>query len=107
MALLSKKLNKEKLTSLYFWVLNKQYIRYIDGVNSGNDFEIDTIENENYKFGRELALKLYEPEATELKNNLYNELEGLLINFASEFDLSLIDQNTKNNILGIIDNYCI
>jgi len=101
-----KKLNKEKLTSLYFWVINEKYFKYIDDVNAEYDLENDTIENDNFKFGRELALKLYEPEATELKNDLNNELEGLLINFASELDLSNINKHTKKEILETIDNYC-
>jgi hypothetical protein len=102
-----KKLNKVKLMALYFWVLNKKYFKYIDEVNAEYEFENDTIENDNFKFGRELALKLYEPEGTELKNDLYNELERLLINFASEFDMSKINKQTKKYIIETIDNYCI
>ena len=66
----------------------------------------DYMERFNYKFGRELAYKLYNPESSELREELHNELQKLLIGFASEFDFSLVDDNSIIEIQEMIDRYC-
>jgi hypothetical protein len=93
----------EELTSLYFWLLNEKYMEYFDDFKDDTD---DSIETFNYKFGRELAHKLYNPESTELRDKLHKELQKLLITFASEFDFSLINKNSILEILEVMDSYC-
>lgn len=48
---------------------------------------------------------MYEPESTELDNELFEEIKNLLTFYATEFDLSLIDESTNEDVLGMIDNY--
>mgnify|MGYP000097233202 CR=1 FL=1 len=98
-------LKKEERTALYFWVLNQKYLRYLD------EFEYydDTLNVSEFdrKFGRELAYKIYEPNDSGLIQDTIHELRNLLINFATELDLSLIDEYTSEQILEEIDNYCL
>ena len=98
-------LKKEERTALYFWVLNQKYLLYLD------EFECDNetpSENEfDRKFGRELAFKIYEPNHSGLIQDTIHELKNFLINFATELDLSLIDEHTSEEILEEIDNYCM
>jgi len=98
-------LKKEERTALYFWVLNQKYLVYLD------EFECDDeslSENEfDRKFGRELAFKMYEPNDSGLIQDAIQELKNFLINFATELDLSLIDEYTSEQILEEIDNYCL
>ena len=93
----------EEITSLYFWLLNEKYMEYYNGFKDGAD---DPIETFNYKFGRELAYKLYNPESTELKDELHEELQKLLITFASEFDFSLVNESSILEIEEMLERYC-
>lgn len=99
-----KNLEKEELTALYFWVLNQKYMCYLE------DFECDDdtySEKEfNWRFGRNLAYKIYKPTDSDLEHETIEELKLLLSDFASEFDLSVIDEYTCEQILEVIGVYC-
>lgn len=96
-------LKKEECTALNFWVLNQNYLLYLDEFEcndeafSENEFDL--------KFGRELAYKIYKPNDSELTQDTIHELKNLLINFSSELDLSLIDEYTSEQIREEMDNY--
>ena len=97
-------LKKEERTALNFWVLNQKYLVYLD------EYECDgetLSENEfDRNFGRELAFKIYEPNDSGLIEDTLNELNNFLINFATELDLSLVDEYTSEQIFEEMDNYC-
>lgn len=96
-------LDKEELTALYFWGLNQKYLYYLE------DFEYqDTCPEKKFdeEFGRSLAFKIYEPNASGLEEDTIEELKLLLCNFASEFDLSLVDEYTYVDILETIEMHC-
>lgn len=99
-----KRLNKEEITAMYFWTINNLYIEYIDTIDDILNNK-DSKEVYDFKFGRKLAHKLYEPESTELANELFSEIKKLLINYASEFDLSAIDEATFEDIEYVINSY--
>lgn len=96
-------LKKEERTALYFWILNKNYLCYLDEFeyndNTFNESEFDR------KFGRELAFKIYEPNDSGLIQDTIHALKNYVINFAMELDLSLVDEYTSEQILEEIDNY--
>ncbi|TLP79241.1 hypothetical protein [Maribacter sp. ACAM166] len=98
-------LKKEERTALYFWILNKNYLCYLDEFeyndNTFNESEFDR------KFGRELAFKIYEPNDSGLIQDSIHSLKNYVINFAMELDLSLVDEYTSEQILEEIDNYCL
>jgi hypothetical protein len=99
-----KNLKKEERIALYFWILNQKYLYYLDELE---DDDNECSQNEfNRKFGRALAYKIYEPNNSYLRQDTIQELKYLLCNFAAEFDFSLIDEYTPNQILEEIDNYC-
>ena len=97
-------LEKEDRTALYFWGVNQKYLYYLE------DFEYDddncSEQEFDEEFGRSLAYKIYEPNTSGLENETIEELKVLLCNFASEFDLSLVDEYTDENILEVMDMYC-
>lgn len=97
-------LKKEERTALYFWVLNQKYQFYLDEFEC-NDDTLNLSEFDR-KFGRELAYKIYEPNDSNLIQDTIQELKNLLINFATEFDLSVIDEYTSEQILEELENYC-
>ncbi|WP_111706570.1 hypothetical protein [Lutibacter citreus] len=104
-----KNLDKDETTALHFWTLNKLYLKYFQDSDYNDDDGIDIEHSDadfDFKFGRKLAHKIYEPEFTELDNDLIKELKNLLANFASEFDLSMVTKYTRQNILETIENYC-
>lgn len=98
-------LKKEERTALYFWVLNKKYLSYLEefeyNVNTFDESEFDQ------RFGRELAFKIYEPNDSGLTKDTIRALENFLISFATELDLSLVDEYTSEQILEEINNYCL
>ena len=98
-------LNKEERTALYFWVLNKNYLCYLDEFEC-NDDPFNESEFDR-KFGRELAFKIYEPNDSGLIQDTLHVLENFLINFTKELDLSLVDEYTSEQVLEEIDNYCL
>lgn len=104
-----KKLNKDDTTALYFWTINNLYLKYLEDLEhnpcKGFD-EKDSTEVYNFKFGRILAHKLYEPESTALDVELLDELMRLLTSYASEFDLSVINEFTFESAENVIKNYC-
>ncbi|MGB6152320.1 MAG: hypothetical protein WBG48_10025 [Pricia sp.] len=97
-------LGKDELTALYFWGLNQKYMCYFEKFLG----DCDTYSEKNFdtEFGRSLAYKIYEPFASGLEEDTFEERKVLLCNFASEFDLSLVDEYTYENILELIDMYC-
>jgi len=98
-----KNLVKDELTALYFWVLNQKYMCYLENF----ECEDDTYSEKEFdrEFGRNLAYKIYEPNDTYLEHETIEELKILLCNFASEFDLSLMDRCTSEQIAEVIDMY--
>lgn len=97
-------LGKDELTALYFWGLNKKYMYYFE--NFLGDCDTYSEKKFDEEFGRSLAYKIYEPKASGLEEDTFEELKVLLCNFANEFDLSLVDEYTYENILEVIDMYC-
>lgn len=95
---------KEERAALYFWVLNQKYLLYLDEFECDND----TLNESEFdrKFGRDLANKIYEPNDSGLIQDTINELKNFLSKFATELDLSLVDEYTSEQILEEIDNYC-
>jgi hypothetical protein len=98
-----KNLEKDELTALYFWGLNQKYMYYFE--NFLDDFENYSEEKFDEEFGRSLAYKIYEPRTSGLEKDTIEELKLLLCNFASEFDLSVIDDYLSQQILEEIDTY--
>lgn len=99
-----KNLKKEESTALYFWGLNQKYLYYLEGFEYDDAVCSET--NFDEEFGRFLAYKIYEPNASGLEQETFEELKMLLFNFADEFDLSLVDEYTYENILEVMDMYC-
>ena len=100
----TKTLDKDELTALSFWVLNQKYRTYIENFECDDD---NYSEKEFYwRFGRNLAYKIYAPNDSGLEYDTVQELKLLLCNFASELDLSLKDEYTSMHILEMIDVYC-
>ncbi len=85
-------------------MLNQKYVQYSEdfecenGTNSDKEF--------NKEFGRALAYKIYEPKHSNLEHDVIEELQILLYNFASELDLSVMDECTNKQTVAIIDLYC-
>lgn len=101
----TENLKNEELSALYFWVLNRKYFIFMDEFECYEDgFKPEGF---NRKFGRELAYKIYEPSASNLKEDTVQELNLYLCTFATELDLSLIDEHSSEQILEEIDNYCL
>lgn len=100
----TKNLEKDELTALYFWVLNQKYLHYLENFECDDD----TYSEKEFdrEFGRTLAYKIYKPNDSDLKHETIEELKLLLCNFASELDLSLIDEYTCEQILEVIGVYC-
>lgn len=100
--------SKEELTSLYFWLLNEKYMEYYNGFKVDLEDSDDYMERFNYKFGRELESRLNYPEASKLNDELQEELQKLLIAFASEFNSSLVfsDENSIIEVEEMIKRYC-
>ena len=97
-------LSKDELTALYFWGLNQKYMCYLDNFLAECNTNLE--EKFDMEFGRSLAYKIYEPMASGLEEDTIDELKLLLCNFASEFDLSLVDASTHEDILEEMDVYC-
>lgn len=95
------KSSKTDQTALYFWALNRNYMMYF------NERETE-IEDENtfdQRFGRELALKMYEPKVSGLSSDLSDLLYKYLMLFSSEFDLSSIEKSTIRTVKRTIKEY--
>lgn len=99
-----KNLVKDELTALYFWLLNQKYSCYLEIFETDNDMyskkEFDR------EFGRSLTYKIYKPKDSGLEQETFEELKLLLCDFASEFDLLLIDECTTEQISAVMDFYC-
>ena len=57
-----------------------------------------------------LSFEFFPPRTVEASEALYEtieELKVLLCNFADVFDLSLVDEYTYENILEVMDMYCL
>ena len=98
-------LEEDELTALYFWGVNQKYMYYFENFLDG----LDTYSEKKFdmEFGRLLAYKIYEPNASGLEEDTIEELKVLLCNFASEFDLSLVDEYTCMDILETMETYCL
>lgn len=81
-------------------------MEYYNGFKVDLEDSDDYMERFNYKFGRELESRLNYPEASKLNDELQEELQKLLIAFASEFDFSLVDDNSIIEIQEMIERYC-
>ena len=101
------KLDKSSKMALYICVLNKHYDHIEDGFLSADNSIVLDENNLDKEFGRYLAGKIYEPKNTELESLVIEHVKGLLINFSTEFDFSLIDEKTIDNINEVIDNYTL
>ena len=100
-----KPLDKSQLTALYFLVLNENYLNHLDDFENNTAIETMSDAQFNTQFGRELAYKIHQPDATQLDNDLETYLTSLLCNFALEFDMSLVDKHTVTHINDMINNY--
>ncbi len=102
--LISKFINntsETEQTALYFWTLNHNYMMYYDE----KDTEIEEEDTFDQRFGRELALKMYEPKVSGLKSDLEDLLYKYLLVFSSEFDFSCIDKSTIRTVKRTIKEY--
>lgn len=99
----TKNLEKDELAALGFWVLNQKYLHYLENFECDDDTYSE--KEFNWRFGRNLAYKIYKPNDSGLEHDTVQELKLLLCNFASELDLSLIDEYTSEQILEVIDVY--
>ncbi|MFS4416033.1 hypothetical protein [Maribacter sp. 2307ULW6-5] len=97
-------LEKDELTALYFWGLDQKYMCYFE--NFLGDCDTYSEKKFDTEFGRSLAYKIYEPNASGLEEDVMEELKLLLCNFASEFDLSLVDKYTYRDIFEVMETYC-
>ena len=97
-------LEKDELTALYFWGLNQKYMYYFE--NFLGNYDTYPEKEFDMEFGRSLAYKIHEPYASGLEEDTIEELQLLLCNFASEFDLSLVDEYTREDILEVMEIYC-
>lgn len=99
------KLDQNDKTALYFLTLNENYLVYYDDfvANEGADLNEDSFDKE---FGRELAYKIYNPEASGLDKDLNEILQNELSSFADDVDLSEIDESTIEHILETIESHC-
>lgn len=97
-------IKKEERTSLYFWVLDQKYLHYLVSFEYDDDTHAES--EFDKRFGRELAYKIYEPNDSDLMQDTMDELKNYLVDFATELDLSVIDEYTSERILEEIDNYC-
>ena len=97
-------LDKEKITALNFYALNYNYLNYF--YDTDLDETDESSKNFDYKFGRELAYRIYEPESSGLNDELDEWIKKMLYCFANEFDFSLIDKYTKRDVLEMISSYC-
>ncbi len=95
--------DNSSLTSLYFLLLNENYMEYFDEML---DMESIPEQKIDYQFGRELAAKLYHAETSGLAEELNTYLYNVICNFSTEFDLSAIDANIIGIIREKIDSYC-
>lgn len=98
-------LKKEDCTALYFWGVNQKYLHYLEDFEYDDD-DVCSEREFDEEFGRSLAYKIYEPNTSGLENETIEELKVLLCNFASEFDLSPVDEYTYEDILEVMDIYC-
>ncbi|MDF0714562.1 hypothetical protein PY092_00250 [Muricauda sp. 334s03] len=98
-------LEKDELTALYFWGLDQKYMCYFENFLN----ESDTYSEKEFdgEFGRSLAYKVYEPNASGLEEDTIEELKALLCDFAGEFDLSIVDEHTCKDILETMETYCL
>lgn len=100
-------LDKADHTALYFWLLDRNYFRYQDEFEE-TDFPLDkdiSFDEFLEKYGREIAYRLYDPEGSQLDEQLFEELKSVLICFADELDLSVINKQTKHDIYDILNRY--
>lgn len=97
-------LENDEVTGLNFWVVNQKYLNNLEGY----EHDDDTYSEKEFdrEFGRSLAYKIYEPNLSGLEGDTIEELKVLLCNFASEFDLSPVDEYTYEDILEVMDIYC-
>ena len=77
-------------------MLNEKFFGYWTNYD---DKEENSVETCDFKFGRKLTYKLYELETNELEQELIKELQNVVVSFASEFDLSLINKSSINEIM--------
>jgi len=99
-----KNLEKEELTALYFWVLNQKHMSYLENFECDDDTYCE--KEFDREFGRTLVYKIYAPNASDLEHDTLEELKLLLCNFSSEFDLSVLDKHTSQQMLEVIYMYC-
>ena len=94
-------LDEQDMMALYFLSLNENYFKYND------DFiKHDFLEDEDLfeiKLGREFAYKLYEPEKSGLRDDVEKMLLNKISRLANELDLSIITDESIEEILDVIE----
>lgn len=96
-----KKFDENEFTALYYLTLNENYFRYSDDLENELPNRINKFEK---KLGRELAYKIFEPESSELFEDVIEMLKNKISRLAGELDLSLITQESIEEILEAIDS---
>lgn len=100
-----KQLDENDLVALYFFTINKNFFIYLNGFENDKGFEIkNDCDKFDIQLGRELAYRIYEPEATNLNQDLEDLLRNTISTFTNEIDLSEIDEYSVEHILEIINN---
>lgn len=98
------KTEENNLIALYFLTINENFANYV--VDFENTDEVELIANQDdfdELLGRELAYKIYEPDATGLTEELEEQLKDYISTLAVEIDLSEIDEYSVENIIEAIE----
>lgn len=100
-----KQLDESDLVALYFFTINKKFFSYLNDFEKNEGFEIkDDGEKFDIQLGRELAYRIYEPQTTNLDQDLADLLRSTISTFSNEIDLSEIDEYSVEYILETINN---
>jgi hypothetical protein len=109
------KLSNDDKTALYFWFLNENYDNYYEEFEMDletDDSSEEEMNHDDYSkqnldqyFGRDLAHRIYDPIHTKLESDLKEKLYNHLLCFASEHDLSEIDDYTIEYVHEVILMY--
>lgn len=99
-----KPLDENDLIALYFLTINENFSIHV--VDFENTDDVELITDQDYfdeQLGRELAYKIYEPDATGLTEELEEQLKNYISTLSVEIDLSEIDEYTVEQILETIE----
>ncbi|KIX22070.1 hypothetical protein SY27_05225 [Flavobacterium sp. 316] len=94
-------LDEHDIMALYFLSLNQNYFQYND--NFIKQESLENIDSFELKLGREFAYKLYEPEASGLREDVEKMLMKKISRLVNELDLSLVTEESIEEIIESIE----